>query len=260
MSSAGKEPHIELTVGKHTENSSNLDYFGYQNLRDTPYGSISRIPLFIDDRGMQFFIDGLYTFHTYSTYLSASRYITCAITVIIDSKRYVFHFSNEQMSHRTDFFFSDSDVGTTLPIYFDPPRGVLGSKDTQTDLRREYYVGEVLWEAQDAEQETSDDGRRRRVVDSIIQVHRGLLYKSNSTGLKQSNSLGGTSKHRYCDGSSTSKEYPDTFRDCGSSRYYKSRWVSSGRRQARRKHHNVTKRCLPRATYRSVTSKEALYA
>ena len=34
-----------------------------------------------------------------------------------------------------------------------PPRRVLGSRDTQTDL--EYYVEEDPWEAQDAEQGTS---------------------------------------------------------------------------------------------------------
>lgn len=46
-----------------------------------------------------------------------------------------------------------SNVGNTIPIYFDPPDRVLGSRNTQTDLK--YYVEEVPWEAQDAEQGAS---------------------------------------------------------------------------------------------------------
>lgn len=120
MGSVGQEPHIELTVGKYTVNSSNLDYFGY-SIRKPSYGSISRIPLFIEGRDHQFYIDGLQTLHTYNTYLSASNAITYTINVIIGSKSCEFKFSNTILSFSMDFLFSDSDVGTTLPIYFDPP-------------------------------------------------------------------------------------------------------------------------------------------
>ena len=153
------------------------------------------------------------------------------------------------------------DVNAEIILTFDPPpRRLSGSRDTRTNLRRGYYVEKVSWEAQDAEQGTSSDGRRRGVVDSTMQVHRGLLFRPNPTGLKQSNPLEWTSKHRYCGGSSASKEYPDTLRDCWNSRHSKSRWVPSGRRQARRKHHIATKRCVSRAIHRSVAYEEALYA
>lgn len=43
-------------------------------------------------------------------------------------------------------------VDTQILLTFDPPRWVLGSRDTQTNLRRGYYVeGKVPWEAQNAE-------------------------------------------------------------------------------------------------------------
>lgn len=44
------------------------------------------------------------------------------------------------------------EVGGIRYLTFDPPpRRVLGSRNTQTDLRRGYYVEEAHWEAQDAE-------------------------------------------------------------------------------------------------------------
>lgn len=48
-------------------------------------------------------------------------------------------------------------VDTQILLTFDPPpRWVLGSKDTRTNLRRGYYVeGKVPWEAQNAEQGAS---------------------------------------------------------------------------------------------------------
>lgn len=59
-----------------------------------------------------------------------------------------------------DIFEFEKKVDQTVYLTFDPPRWVLGSRDTQTDLRRGYYVEEVPWEAQDAEQGTVNDTDR----------------------------------------------------------------------------------------------------
>ena len=56
-------------------------------------------------------------------------------------------------SERDGVVFTLEDVGRPIRIWLSvdpPPRRVLGSRDTQTDL--EYYVEEIPWEAQDAKQ------------------------------------------------------------------------------------------------------------
>ena len=59
-----------------------------------------------------------------------------------------------------EHLFTEDDIGKTIPIYFTPPpRRILGSRNTLTDLRRGYYVEEAPWEAQNAEQGTSDARR-----------------------------------------------------------------------------------------------------
>ena len=50
-----------------------------------------------------------------------------------------------------DIYSMDNSEGDIRYLTFDPPRRLSGSQDTQTDLRRDYYVEEVPWEAQDAE-------------------------------------------------------------------------------------------------------------
>ena len=53
-----------------------------------------------------------------------------------------------------DYYNFSAKVDQTVYLTFDPPRRVLGSRDTQTDL--EYCVeGKVPWEAQNAEQGAS---------------------------------------------------------------------------------------------------------
>ena len=236
---------VKLTIGRYESFGMGV-VFGYNKVF---YGSLDVVPYWGTTNDVLNAL--LYMYALDSTSLGAPSGVTAFV------EGYTQGISNAVDG---DIYAMNNATNSIRYLTFDPPRWVLGSKNTQTDLRRGYYVEEVPWEAQDAEQGTSDGGRRRGVVDSTIQVHRGLLYRSNPTGLKQSNPLGGTPKRRYCDGSSASKEYPDTLRDCWSSRHSKSRWVPSGRRQARRKHHIATKRCVSRAIHRSVVSKEALYA
>ena len=58
----------------------------------------------------------------------------------------------------TDIWDLEHSENMTLPVYFDPPRRVLGSRNPQTDLRRGYYVEvEDPLEAQNAEQGSVND-------------------------------------------------------------------------------------------------------
>lgn len=51
-----------------------------------------------------------------------------------------------------DIYSMDNSEGAVRYLTFDPPRRVLGSRDTRTNLFLDYYVeGEVPWEAQNAE-------------------------------------------------------------------------------------------------------------
>lgn len=162
-----------------------------------------------------------------------------------------------------DIFEFEKKVDQTVYLTFDPPRRLLGPKDTQTDLGIGYYVEEAPWEAQNAEQGTSDDGWRRGVVDSTIKFHRGLLYRSNPVGLNRSVAypLGRKSEHGYCNDSNTSKEYPTTYTKCRTLQGHNRRWVYSRRlRQTRNSNHSESKRGVSRGALQSVISKEALYA
>ena len=158
-----------------------------------------------------------------------------------------------------DCYNFSAKVDQTLYLTFDPPRRVLGSKDTQTNLGRL----EVPWEVLDAEQGSSDDGWRRGVVDSTIKFHRGLLYRSNPMGLNRSGEypLGRKSEHGYCYDSNTSKEYPTTYTKCRPLQGHNRRWVYSRRLlQTRNSNHSESKRGVSRGALQSVISKEALYA
>lgn len=72
-----------------------------------------------------------------------------------------------------DIYAMNNATNSIRYLTFDPPRWVLGSKDTQTDL--EYYVEEGTWEAQDAEQGPSNDGRNK-LVDCKVPVLRRFVY------------------------------------------------------------------------------------
>ena len=156
------------------------------------------------------------------------------------------------------------DVNTEIILTFDPPRWVLGSKDTRTDLGREYYVEEEdPLEAQNAEQGTSDDGWRRGVVDSTIQVHRGPLYRSipRRSNRSAAYSLGRKSEYGYCNDSHTSKEYPTTYTHWRSLHEHTRKWVYNRILQrTRNSNHSVSKRGVFRVRIRRMISKEALYA
>lgn len=160
-----------------------------------------------------------------------------------------------------DYYNFSAKVDQTLYLTFDPPRRVLGFRDTQTNLK--YYVEEVPWEVLDAEQGTSDDGWCRGVVDSTIKFHRGLLYRSNPMGLNRSDAypLERKSEHGYCNDSNTSKEYPTTYTKCRTLQGHNRRWVYSRKLlQTRNSNHSESKRGVSRGALQSMISKEALYA
>ena len=80
---------------------------------------------------------------------------------------------------KDDLYNMEGSEGEVRYLTFDPPDGVLGSRDTRTNL--EYYVEEVPWEAQDAEQGPSDDEYKQRwcthradqlVLDKYARRHR----------------------------------------------------------------------------------------
>lgn len=162
-----------------------------------------------------------------------------------------------------DYYNFSAKVDQTLYLTFDPPRRLLGSKDTQTDLGRDYYVEEAPWEAQNAEQGTSDDGRCRGVVDSAVCVHWGFLYKTEIAGFRRAPSLGGISANRYLNVSRTSRsnEVALSLLFCWGTRIHKRRWVYSRLlQQARDRNFSASKQGVSRNKLRSVISKEALYA
>ena len=166
---------------------------------------------------------------------------------------------------KDDLYNMRGSEGEVRYLTFDPPRRVLGSRNTRTDLRRGYYVEEVPWEAQDAEQGTSYDGRCRRGVDSTVHVHRGLLYRSIANGSRREYHLGRESEPGYPNGSNTSEEYTGSLREptrCSLPvASIKRNWVPSRRRvRIFTTDHSVSKQCIPRNKLHSVTSKEALYA
>lgn len=163
-----------------------------------------------------------------------------------------------------DYYNFSAKVGQTVYLTFDPPRWLLGPKDTRTNLFLDYYVeGEVPWEAQNAEQGTSDDRWRRGVVDSAVCVHWGFLYKTEIAGFRRAPSLGGIPANRYLNVSRTSRsnEVALSLLFCWGTRIHKRRWVYSRLlQQARDRNFSASKQGVSRNKLRSVTSKEALYA
>nr|DAS36753.1 MAG TPA: hypothetical protein [Caudoviricetes sp.] len=161
-----------------------------------------------------------------------------------------------------DYYNFSAKVDQTVYLTFDPPpRRLSGSQDTQTNL--EYYVEEDPWEAQNAEQGTSDDRWCRGVVDSAIKFHRGLLYKTEIAGFRRAPSLGGISANRYLNVSRTSRsnEVALSLLFCWGTRIHKRRGVYSRLlQQARDRNFSASKQGVSRNKLRSVTSKEALYA
>lgn len=267
----GKEPHILITVQHYYDSDAGAKYFGYNAYAHA--GKVSRIPCWGRYSTMKNYtaLNVLATnagliletmIHWRNPYTSnrivATRLDTEKSVVFVNTA------SPTTVLFASDFLFTAAEIGKEVPVIFDPPpRLLFGSRYGRTDLGRGYYVEEVPWEAQNAEQGTSDDGWRRGVVDSTIKFHRGLLYRSNPMGLNRSGEypLGRKSEHGYCNDSNTSKEYPTTYTRCRPLQGHNRRGVYSRRLlQTRNSNHSESKRGVSRGALQSVTSKEALYA
>ena len=251
MSTQGKR-NVKLTIG-HFSNSFG-DVYGYLNSHSNRFGSLDLLPYWGTT-------GNVITQLSYGT-LTKNTIFNAPSGVTVFVAGYPQHISAGDSLDLDPYSMLNSE-GSTRYLTFDPPHWLLGSKNTQTDLRRGYYVEEVPWEAQDAEQGTSDDGRRRGVVDSTIQVHRGLLYRSIPRGSNRSAaySLGRKSEYGYCNDSNTSKEYPTTYTHWRSLHEHTRKWVYNRILQrTRNNNHSVSKRGISRVRIRRMISKEALYA
>lgn len=261
-----KEPHVILTVDEGYIVSQSADGYGYDKY--SGIGMISRIPcwVFNDPTKLQTLGTVPESYQTvvswdelfYSKRLVITRLDTGRSVEFVNTDSYTYGLRADDAS-----FFTRADIHNEIPLIFDPPRLLFGSRYGQTDLGIGYYVEEVLWEAQNAEQGTSDDRWCRGVVDSTIKFHRGLLYRSNPMGLNRSGEypLGRKSEHGYCNDSNTSKEYPTTYTKCRTLQGHNRRWVYSRRLlQTRNSNHSESKRGVSRGALQSVISKEALYA
>ena len=154
------------------------------------------------------------------------------------------------------------DVNAEIILTFDPPpRRVLGSKHAQTNLGIGYYVEEVPWEAQNAEQGASDDRWCRGVVDYAILSYRRHLCTDNASTSRREHCLGRESRSHYYDVACATAECTKT---------YVGRWScgdhTTQRHSCRTRWHtrnslpHSTRQYISRGTLRSLTSKEALYA
>ena len=184
--------HILLTVGNAFELFT--DVYGYsrqQNAIAGNYGRVNKVPYW-RTRGYDSLVElsyvpayenvsGNLTSPKTNVIMECTDSLTRApqrfmVTVFINEGSHTWMFDGSETNGWAsgDPFNLSGSVGKTLSVTFDPPRWILGSRDTQTDL--EYCVEEAPWEAQDAEQGTSDDGRRRGVVDCKVPVLRRFVY------------------------------------------------------------------------------------
>lgn len=97
------------------------------------------------------------TKYKYSRYVPSSDSVK-QITMITESGSVTLEklpkYSNYVYNSDYDVLNFTESIGKTIEITFDPlppPRRLFGSRNTQTNLGRGYYVEEVPWEAQDAE-------------------------------------------------------------------------------------------------------------
>lgn len=136
----GKQP-VGLIVGSYRV-SGPYFYCGYDH---GYYGRLVPVPFW-----------GNYTYLGALWYNNQNNRTTCSMTDrSVDLTVYVSGYQDSPISSGEsisgDPFRFAEKVGQTVYLTFDPPRRVLGSRNTQTDLRRGYYVEEVPWEAPDAE-------------------------------------------------------------------------------------------------------------
>lgn len=273
VGATGKEPHILMYVTQYNDPAIGHDYYGYNTYCNA--GEVSKIPCWGRYGTMKNYsaleVLGTKADLTLETIINWRNPYTSNKLVVtrLDTEKSVMFFNKDASTYAliaADFLFTAAEIEKEIPLIFDPPpRLLFGSRYGRTDLGIGYYVEEVPWEAQDAEQGTSDDRRRRwGVVDSTLKFLRGLLYRSNPVGLNRSDAypLGRTSEQRgYCSYSNTAKEYPTTYTKCRNLQGHNRRWVYNRRLlQTRNSNHSASKRGVSRGALPRVTSKEALYA
>lgn len=150
----GKEPHILITVQHYYDSDAGAKYFGYNAYAHA--GEVSKIP-------------GWGRYGTMKNYTALNVLATNAGLTL----ETMIHWRNPYTSNRivvtrldteksvvfvntstpttvlfaNDFLFTAAEIGKEVPLIFDPPRLLFGSRYGRTDLGRGYYVEEVPWEA-----------------------------------------------------------------------------------------------------------------
>ena len=142
MGSTQGTGNVNLTIG-HFSNAFG-DVYGYLKSPDNSFGSLDLIPYWGTT-------GNVITRLTYAT-LTKNTLFTAPRGVTVFVAGYPQYISAGDHLDSDPYSMSNSE-GAIRYLTFDPPRRVLGSRNTQTDLRRGYYVEEAHWEAQDAEQE-----------------------------------------------------------------------------------------------------------
>lgn len=141
---------VRLTIGKGKYEISRQDSYGFARDDVVRFGMLNVMPCWGDVHISRFI---------YNPEADATAFV---LTGYSNVRAYVEGYARPiyNVVLMGDVYeLSDPDaLGTFKYLTFDPPpRRVLGSHHAPTDLGRGYYVEEVPWEAQDAEQGASDD-------------------------------------------------------------------------------------------------------
>ena len=158
----GKEPHILMNVIRYYDSDMGHRYYGYNAYSGD--GEVSKIPCWGRYGTMANYTalevlatrEGL-ILETMISFRNPYTPNKLEVKRLDTGKFAVFEHDNASAStlfaDASLFWASDIDIG--IPLIFDPPpRLLFGSRYRQTDLGIGYYVEEVPWEAQDAEQGT----------------------------------------------------------------------------------------------------------
>lgn len=186
-----KEPHVILMVDEGYIVSQSADGYGYDKY--SGIGMISRIPcwVFNNPAKLQTLATVPESYQTivswddlfYSKRLVITRLDTGRSVEFVNTDSYTYGLRADDAS-----FFTRADAYNEIPLIFDPPQLLFGSRYGQTDLGRGYYVEEVPWETQDAEQGITDGGCGQCLCEML---HRNLCprdcipkirRRSSSTG------------------------------------------------------------------------------
>lgn len=132
---------VRLTIGMLQGTSDIFGYhklFGFGSLEPLPYWGTS------DTSGINLW----YSKSDGRTYCTTPFGVSEVVTVFAEGYSLPLVSDSDAVG---DIFGMADQTGSARYLTFDPPRRLLRSKDTQTDLERGYYVEEAHWEAQDAE-------------------------------------------------------------------------------------------------------------